>query len=70
MHRINDELARQEITGAGFEFVAASDLLVNADDTYEFDGRERAGRRGATEDAPIHRYYVHRWVHKYRKPLQ
>lgn len=70
VHRINDELAQSEITSAGFEFVAASDLLVNADDTYDFDGRERAGVRGATQDAPIHRYFIHRWVHKYRKPVQ
>lgn len=70
VHRINDELSKAEIISAGFEFVAASDLLVNADDTYDFDGRERAGVRGATEDAPIHRYFIHRWVHKYRKPVQ
>lgn len=70
VHRINDELSKAEITSGGFEFVEASDILVNADDTYDFDGRERAGERGATEDAPIHRYYVHRFVHKYRKPMQ
>lgn len=70
VHRINDELSKTEITGAGFEFVEASDVLVNLDDTFEFDGRERAGQRGATEDAPIHRYYVSRFVHKYRKPTQ
>ncbi len=70
VHRINDELAKREITSAGFEFVAASDLLANPDDTYDFDGRERAGVRGATQDAPIHRYFIHRWVHAYRKPAQ
>ncbi len=70
VHRINDDLTRAEITGGGFEFVEASDLLVNADDTFDFDGRERAGMRGATEDAPIHRYFTYRFVHKYRKPLQ
>ena len=70
VHRINDELTKAEITASGFEFVEASDILVNPDDTYDFDGRERAGRRGATEDAPIHRYYVYRFVHKYRKPMQ
>ena len=70
VHRINDDLTRAEITSAGFEFVEASDILVNPDDTYDFDGRERAGRRDATEDAPIHRYYVYRFVHKYRKPTQ
>ncbi len=68
VHRINDELSKAEITSSGFEFVEASDILVNADDTYDFDGRERAGERDATEDAPIHRYYVHRFVHKYQKP--
>lgn len=70
VHRINADLAREEITAGGFEFVAASDLLHNPDDTYDFDGRERAGVRGATEDAPIHRYFIHRWVHKYRKPAR
>jgi len=70
VHRINDELSKAEITGGGFEFVEASDVLVNSDDTYDFDGRERAGVRDATEDAPIHRYYVYRFVHKYRKPMQ
>jgi len=70
VHRINDELSQAEITGGGFEFVEASDVLVNPADTFDFDGRERAGRRDATEDAPIHRYYVYRFVHKYRKPMQ
>jgi predicted methyltransferase len=69
VHRINEDLARAEITSGGFEFVGASDVLYNAEDTFDFDGRERAGVRGATEDAPIHRYFIQRWVHKYRKPL-
>lgn len=69
VHRINEGLAREEITSGGFEFVAASDVLYNPDDTFDFDGRERAGVRGATQDAPIHRYFIHRWVHKYRKPM-
>jgi predicted methyltransferase len=68
VHRINDELTMAEITGGGFEFVEAADMLINPDDTFDFDGRERAGQRGATEDAPIHRYFVSRFVHKYRKP--
>ena len=68
VHRINDELTKAEITGGGFEFVEAADMLINPDDTFEFDGREVAGQRGATEDAPIHRYFVSRFVHKYRKP--
>lgn len=70
VHRINSDLAREEITSAGFEFVAESDVLHNPEDTYDFDGRERAGVRGATEDAPVHRYFIHRWVHKYRKPAR
>jgi predicted methyltransferase len=70
VHRINSDLVMSELTGAGFEFVEASDMLMNPDDTFDFDGRERAGQRGATEDAPIHRYYVSRFVHKYRKPMQ
>jgi len=68
VHRINEEMAREEITSGGFEFVAASEVLYNPEDTFDFDGRERAGVRGATEDAPIHRYFIQRWVHKYRKP--
>jgi predicted methyltransferase len=77
VHRINDELSRREITSAGFEFIEASDVLVNTADTYDFDGRERAGEdpvawrtTGEEADAPIHRYYLHRFVHKYRKPMQ
>lgn len=61
-HRINADLAREEITSAGFEFVESSDVLDNPEDTYEFDGRE--------DDAPIHRYFIHRFVHKYRKPAE
>ncbi len=59
-HRINEDLVIEEITSAGFQLVDRSDVLYNPDDTYDFDGRE--------EDAPIHRYYIHRFVHKYRKP--
>lgn len=61
-HRINEDLVIQEITGAGFELAGRSDVLVNPEDTYEFDGRE--------DDAPIHRYFIHRFVHKYRKPVE
>ena len=60
-HRINEDLVIREITGAGFALVERSDILVNPDDTYDFDGRE--------DDAPINRYYIHRMVHKYRKPV-
>ncbi|MFQ5876392.1 MAG: class I SAM-dependent methyltransferase [Acidobacteriota bacterium] len=59
-HRINEDLVIREITAAGFELAGTSDLLVNPGDTYDFDGRE--------DDAPIHRYFIHRFVHKYRKP--
>ncbi|MEE9231579.1 MAG: hypothetical protein V3U86_12825 [Acidobacteriota bacterium] len=61
-HRINEELVVAEITGGGFELVERSEILHNAEDTYDFDGRE--------DDAPIHRYFIHRFVHKYRKPVQ
>lgn len=60
-HRINEELVVKEITGGGFELVGRSDVLLNQKDTYDFDGRE--------DDAPIHRYHIHRFVHKYRKPM-
>ena len=59
-HRINEELVVEEITSAGFELVARSEILNNPKDDYQFDGRE--------EDAPIHRYFIHRFVHKYRNP--
>ncbi len=61
-HRINEDLVVKEITGAGFELVGKSDILANPKDTYDFDGREK--------DAPIHRYFIHRFVHKYRKPVK
>ncbi|MCZ6778761.1 MAG: hypothetical protein O7F16_07305, partial [Acidobacteria bacterium] len=61
-HRMNEQLAIAEFTANGFELVERSDILVNPDDTYEFDGRE--------DDAPIHRYFIHRFVHKYRKPVE
>jgi predicted methyltransferase len=59
VHRINEDLVIAEITGGGFELAGTSEILVNGEDSYEFDGRE--------EDAPIHRYYIHRFVHKYSK---
>ncbi len=59
-HRINEDLVIDEFTSAGFELVGRSDLLLNPEDTYDFDGRE--------DDAPIHRYFIHRFVHKYEKP--
>lgn len=34
LHRIDQRLVRQEVTSAGFVFVAASDLLHNADDPH------------------------------------
>ncbi|MFQ5742662.1 MAG: class I SAM-dependent methyltransferase [Acidobacteriota bacterium] len=59
-HRINEQLVIDELTSAGFELVGTSDVLNNPDDTYDFDGREK--------DAPIHRYFIHRLVDKFRKP--
>ena len=61
VHRMNEDMARQEIESGGFEFVGKSEALYNAEDTFVFDGR-RAGD-------PIHRYYIQRWVLKFRKPL-
>ncbi len=61
VHRLNEALARDEIVEGGFEFVGASELLYNPDDTLDFDGRR--------PDDPIHRYYIQRWVLKFRKPL-
>jgi predicted methyltransferase len=60
VHRINADLTIKEITSGGFEYVGSSDVLHNTDDTFKFDGRE--------DDAPIHRYYIDRFVQKYRKP--
>ena len=60
VHRINAQLTIDEITSGGFEYVGSSDVLRNPDDTFKFDGRE--------DDAPIHRYYIDRFVQKYRKP--
>jgi predicted methyltransferase len=34
LHRIDERLVRQEVTSAGFVFVAASDVLHNADDPH------------------------------------
>ena len=62
VHRMNEDMAREEIVAGGMEFVGSSDLLYNADDTFDFDGR-RPGD-------PIHRYYIHRWVLKFRKPME
>ncbi len=61
VHRMSEEMARQEIEDAGFEFVGNSEVLYNPDDTFDFDGR-RPGD-------PIHRYYIQRWVLKFRKPM-
>ncbi len=61
VHRMNEDMARQEIESGGFEFLGKSEALYNAEDTFDFDGR-RAGD-------PIHRYYIQRWVLKFRKPL-
>lgn len=60
VHRINEALARQEMEEAGFVNIESSDILHNAEDTFDFDGRR-------PED-PIHRYFIHRWVLKAQKP--
>ena len=70
VHRMNEALAHEEISGGGFEFVASSDLLHNSSDTFDFDGREGARTPDdPSDDAPIHRYFIHRWTMKFRKPL-
>ena len=61
VHRLNEALARDEIVEGGFEFVEASELLYNSEDTFDFDGRR--------PDDPIHRYYIQRWTLKFRKPM-
>lgn len=61
VHRLNEDLAREEIIEGGFEFVEASELLYNPEDTFDFDGRR--------EGDPIHRYFIQRWVLKFRKPM-
>jgi len=61
VHRMNEALALEEIVEGGFEFVEASDLLYNSEDTFDFDGRR--------EGDPIHRYFIQRWVMKFTKPL-
>ncbi len=71
VHRLNEDLAREEIIEGGFEFVEASDLLYNAEDTFDFDGREGARTPDdPSDDAPIHRYFIQRWTLKFQKPLQ
>jgi len=60
VHRMNEDMARQEIESGGFEFLGNSEVLYNADDTLDFDGR-RPGD-------PIHRYYIQRWTLKFAKP--
>jgi predicted methyltransferase len=57
MHRIDAELVREEVTAAGFEFVAESDLLANPDDDHS-KGVFDASVRGQTD----------RFILKFRKP--
>ena len=71
VHRLNEDLAREEIIEGGFEFLEASDLLYNPEDTFDFDGREGGGTPDdPSDDAPIHRYFIQRWVLKFQKPAQ
>jgi predicted methyltransferase len=44
LHRIDPELVKQEVTGAGFVFVAGSDVLHNAEDTHDAKVFELKGR--------------------------
>jgi len=60
VHRINEDMARREIEDGGFLFLGNSELLYNPQDTFDFDGRDPGD--------PIHRYYIQRWVLKFRKP--
>jgi len=43
-HRIDPELVKQEVTSAGFVFVAGSDLLHNPEDTHDAKVFELKGR--------------------------
>jgi predicted methyltransferase len=61
VHRMNEDMAREEIEIGGFEFLGNSELLYNDQDTFDFDGR-------APGD-PIYRYYIQRWTLKFRKPM-
>ena len=71
VHRLNEELAREEIIEGGFESLEASDLLYNAADTFDFDGREGDDTPDDTsDDALIHRYFIQRWVLKFQKPAR
>jgi predicted methyltransferase len=44
LHRIDPELVKQEVTSAGFVFVAGSDLLHNPEDTHDAKVFELKGR--------------------------
>ncbi|HEY4972253.1 MAG TPA: hypothetical protein VII41_01515 [Steroidobacteraceae bacterium] len=44
LHRIDVELVKQEVTSAGFKFVAASELLRNPDDPHTAKVFEMAGK--------------------------
>ena len=61
VHRMNENLAREEIVEGGFEFVGNSEVLYNAEDTFDFDGRR--------DGDPIHRYFIQRWVLKFQRPV-
>jgi predicted methyltransferase len=61
VHRMNEDMARREIASGGFEFLGNSEVLYNPRDTFDFDGRDPGD--------PIHRYYIQRWVLKFRKPM-
>ena len=60
LHRIDEELLKKDLIAAGFEFVAASDILRNPDDDLESSW---------FEDTPTRKSgYQDRFVQRFRKP--
>lgn len=57
LHRIDADVVKKEVTAAGFEFVAASDVLANADD-----------QRTAMVFDPSVRGKTDQFILKFRKP--
>jgi len=60
VHRIDEEFLKNEIIAAGFEFIAASDILRNPDDDLESSWFEDTPSRKAG--------YQDRFSHRFRKP--
>ena len=59
LHRIDPETVKQEVTAAGFEFVGASDVLHNPDDSHAIKVFDPS-IRGRTDQ----------FIFKFRKPLK